>query len=868
MQLFAHNHEVEPLDAQLDTQMASTGAPRTLEVLLPLAWHLRQRDTRRAIALADKIATVLFAAPKNIETARALARVQLIRGEAAWLSGDLDRAEALVDEAQAAFAALDDATGVGDAHWLRVYLCVDRGSPQQRAVEAARAVAAYLAAGDRQRHTMAVARGIYLNAFTDSAAARSEFEAHRLGEAGDADPAVAAWVGAAAARLASLGNEFGLAARRYEQVYAAALQTGQLRQAIIGASGVCGAFLNLNNPPFALEWSERGLAMARAAGWPMLVGDLLASTGEVLGQLGHHESARAHLADALVALEPSAGSGSHAAVLKGLGEVSLALGEYQAARDWFSLAEARYRGLGWKDMLADALRGRAEALAGLGDPAAALSLVDECLALCRENNYRAKQIELLRIAAGLHRRLPVKTAGVSSLQTLNEALALAEGIEGYNVPHGLLEEAAAEYAAQGDPERAYRLALQAGVSRQRVESKEAGNRALALQVRHETERIHAETEHHKQLAATEARRADALLAANSTLEDLGKIGREITASLDAASVFGALDRHVHSLLDATHFAIYLVDDDGRALMSALIVEAGETLPRHRIALDSPTSNLARCVREGREIVLTDGGDADTPHGNLIPGTLPSLSQMFAPLKVGEQTLGAMTIQSRQADAYAERETAIFRTLCAYGAIALANGHAYSAAEEARRETARALEELKALQAQLVEKNRELESLSTTDRLTGLANRLRLEVALAQELARCGRHPHSLSLILVDIDHFKNVNDTHGHDVGDAVLVEVAGVLRNGIRKTDLAGRWGGEEFLLVCIDTPVEEAAMVAEKIRAALAALDIAVAGPRTASFGVSCYRPGDDIKSLMRRADAALYRAKQGGRNCVESG
>ncbi len=871
MQLFAHNNEVERLDARLDTQMAATGAPHTLDVLLPLAWHLRQRDTKRAVVLADKVAQVLAAAvPVTAENARALARVQLIHAEAAWLAGDLDRAEALEIAARTAFGAVDDAVGVGDAHWLRVCLCVDRGNPKQRAVEAALTVAAYASAGDHQRRTMAVARGIYLNAFTDAAAARQEFIASGIADHASGDPVVAAWVDAAAARLASLANEFGKAARKYEQVHDAALQTGQVRQAIVGASGVCATFLNLNNPSFALEWSERGLAMARAAGWPILVGDLLANTGEVLHQLGHHDSAQAHLLDALAVLAPVAGSGSHAGALKGLGEVALALRQDESACGWFAQAEAAYRKLGWKDMLADVLRGRAEALARLDRQAEALALVDESLALCREDGYRAKQIDLLRIAAGLLRSRPQPAAAgrETPLHFLNEALALADGIEGYNVPHALLEEAAAEYAAQGDLDRAYRLALQAGVSRQRVASKEAGNRAVALQVRYETERIHAETEHHKQLAATEARRADALLSANATLEDLGKIGREITASLDATSVFRALDRHVHSLLDATHFAIYLVDADSRSLVSTLIVEAGEVLPPHRVAMDSPTSNVARCVREGREIVLMHGADADTPHGNLIPGTLPSLSQMFAPLRVGDQTLGAITIQSPQADAYAERETAIFRTLCAYGAIALANGHAYAVAERARSETALALDELKLLQAQLLEKNRELESLSTTDRLTGLANRLRLEVALEEELARCERHQRTLSLILVDIDLFKSVNDTYGHDVGDTVLAEVAGVLRDNIRKTDMVGRWGGEEFLMVCIDTSIDEAAMVAEKVRTLLAAHPIPVAGSRTGSFGVSSFRAGDDIKSMLLRADTALYRAKQAGRNRVERG
>ena len=161
-----------------------------------------------------------------------------------------------------------------------------------------------------------------------------------------------------------------------------------------------------------------------------------------------------------------------------------------------------------------------------------------------------------------------------------------------------------------------------------------------------------------------------------------------------------------------------------------------------------------------------------------------------------------------------------------------------------------------------------ELLSTTDRLTGLSNRLRLEVALEQEWARCERTQACFSLILLDIDKFKSVNDTHGHQVGDTVLVELAKILTDNIRKTDVVGRWGGEEFLIVCIDTTADAAAVIAEKIRSTMAAQDIAIAGPKTGSFGVTSYCPGDNIKSMMRRADDALYRAKEAGRNRIELG
>lgn len=159
----------------------------------------------------------------------------------------------------------------------------------------------------------------------------------------------------------------------------------------------------------------------------------------------------------------------------------------------------------------------------------------------------------------------------------------------------------------------------------------------------------------------------------------------------------------------------------------------------------------------------------------------------------------------------------------------------------------------------------LETLSATDRLTGAANRLRIDVVLDQEFARSQRGDGCVALILLDIDHFKSVNDTYGHSVGDAVLVAVSNLIKNNVRAQDLVGRWGGEEFLVICRDTTVDTAQVLAENLRGALQEHAIAVTGPKTASFGVTSFRVGDRIADMVNRADAALYRAKEGGRNRV---
>ena len=168
--------------------------------------------------------------------------------------------------------------------------------------------------------------------------------------------------------------------------------------------------------------------------------------------------------------------------------------------------------------------------------------------------------------------------------------------------------------------------------------------------------------------------------------------------------------------------------------------------------------------------------------------------------------------------------------------------------------------------ELMEKNRELEVLSVTDRLTGLFNRRKLDQVLDDELVRCRRYGVEFAVIIMDIDHFKHVNDTHGHGVGDTVLMAMADILREVTRDADALARLGGEEFVIVCRHSNLDGALAHAERVRAAIAAHEFPGVGHVTASFGAAACCDGDDAQTLLERADAALYRAKTAGRNRVE--
>lgn len=168
-------------------------------------------------------------------------------------------------------------------------------------------------------------------------------------------------------------------------------------------------------------------------------------------------------------------------------------------------------------------------------------------------------------------------------------------------------------------------------------------------------------------------------------------------------------------------------------------------------------------------------------------------------------------------------------------------------------------------------NQRLETLALTDSLTGVLNRRALEERLAAEMGRVRRYDSNVSLLLIDIDHFKSVNDSHGHLVGDRVLSETAGVLSHAVRAVDIVARYGGEEFVIVLPETSAAGAAVFAERVRELIAehTFDADGASPLklTASIGVASYpSPGvDTVEELFLSADQALYRAKGEGRNRV---
>jgi diguanylate cyclase (GGDEF)-like protein len=177
-------------------------------------------------------------------------------------------------------------------------------------------------------------------------------------------------------------------------------------------------------------------------------------------------------------------------------------------------------------------------------------------------------------------------------------------------------------------------------------------------------------------------------------------------------------------------------------------------------------------------------------------------------------------------------------------------------------------ELEKRNQELSEANLRIEELARHDPLTGLLNRRSLFELLGQHVVRCSRIGNPLSAMILDLDHFKLVNDSYGHAMGDRVLCAVAEYVSVNSRPYDLVGRYGGEEFVVILPDAGLEAAHVTAERYRGGICQLKVKdLTKTITASIGVTCLKKTDSIETLLDRADRALYRAKYSGRNRVEA-
>jgi len=258
---------------------------------------------------------------------------------------------------------------------------------------------------------------------------------------------------------------------------------------------------------------------------------------------------------------------------------------------------------------------------------------------------------------------------------------------------------------------------------------------------------------------------------------------------------------------------------------------------------------------------------------VLPRTAPLLSRLSELTQMQRMDVEkALLLASQEAEQHRSRVTlfSIFAVMVSLGVTFVAIWYGRKLSSQLQdmnnyleQKIYERTESLLDTQKELIEDNNELTRMALTDNLTGLSNRTHMNQILHKEYSRFERHNQRFGIIMLDIDHFKSINDKFGHDAGDEVLKKLATTFEKAIRASDFVARWGGEEFLICCTTIEEEDLLPIAETIRQLVASTEFAHKGQITASLGCAAIVKGENITDLIKRADVALYEAKNNGRN-----
>jgi diguanylate cyclase (GGDEF)-like protein len=328
------------------------------------------------------------------------------------------------------------------------------------------------------------------------------------------------------------------------------------------------------------------------------------------------------------------------------------------------------------------------------------------------------------------------------------------------------------------------------------------------------------------------------------LQSLEEVGRTIISSLELQTVLNIIMEKTRELVKAESWSLLLGEEVEGGL--SLSVAVGEGADRSRTgAVIKPGEGIAGWVaREGKPVVVQDAAADPRWCGLEEAYGVAARSVLCVPLETRGRVLGVIEVVNKKGDpaGFTARDLSLVTRLAGFAAIAIENARLYQQTKQ----------------------------LTLTDELTRLYNTRFFTQYLDAEVKRCRRYKSNVSLIFLDLDHFKMVNDAHGHLMGSQLLREVADVLRRGVRDVDIVARYGGDEFIVILPETKLADAAFVAERLRVAMFDHVFLVSegytAHLTASFGVASFpETCQTEQELIRLADQAMYRVKNRTRNGV---
>lgn len=361
---------------------------------------------------------------------------------------------------------------------------------------------------------------------------------------------------------------------------------------------------------------------------------------------------------------------------------------------------------------------------------------------------------------------------------------------------------------------------------------------------------------------------------------LYEIGLSITAQLDLSQILYSLYEHVQKLLSPDVFYIAIYDENTHVCQFPLFYDQGSHRPMPPRDVRFMPGLTGAVIIKRQTLVLKNTLDPAVISSYQIirTGGEPVQTYVGVPMISHNRMIGVISMQKYAPDAFMPEEIRLLETIATQAAIAIENSQLFAHVQKElkqHRETQAALEkandQLMAQVKQIEALQVELKEQAVRDPLTGLFNRRYLKETLEREISRARRDGSSIGIMIMDIDEFKNVNDSFGHTAGDRFLQAVGELLRANIRTEDIVCRYGGEEFVIVMPGASLQIAFERAELIRIKFDQMYVPFDNEllhATISLGVAAYPiHGTDGEDALIRADRALYRAKQAGRNRVEA-
>lgn len=348
---------------------------------------------------------------------------------------------------------------------------------------------------------------------------------------------------------------------------------------------------------------------------------------------------------------------------------------------------------------------------------------------------------------------------------------------------------------------------------------------------------------------------------------ISEIGQDITATLNLNDILFKIYSNIAKLMDTTMFGIALYDKETGMVEYKSFLECGKRVSSHGTHVSDASSLASWCVRNNKPIL---SNEISKDYNLYSKGTNKYLGEItesiiFSPLRFENEVIGVITVQSNEPNAYKDIHLDTLTMLGSYIAIAITNSQKSYLLKQEIVENQKVRNDLESL-------NKKLESFSYIDPLTGISNRRRAIEFLSFELNRSIRNRSTLTVMILDIDFYKQYNDTYGHNAGDICLKRIAEILRNTLkRKIELVARYGGDEFLVIISDSTTEQSRNTAELLRNNIYSERIehisSIHKYITVTIGCVCLVPADgsSIENIIHLADEALYMAKSKGRNRV---